>query len=174
MFFDVDAVSLNTLLFDFIIEVYRMGEVKEKLFVVRCKVCGWENYVDAKEYQEKRLLFLKCENCGAKDVYLRLSREVGKPITITGSVLGRFLYVFLMFWVNLKKSMLNFVSLTFSKVLSIRDLPRSRLYILASMVVGAVLVAFGWFIMRQFLIHLVLAAVSLVSGTVSWSLSGED
>ena len=174
MFFGDDAVGLNTLLFDFIIEVYRMGEVKEKRCLVRCKVCGWENYVDAGECEEKRFLFLKCENCGAKDVYLRPSRRFEKPITITGSFLGRFLYTFLTFWVNFKNMVFNFGGLVLSKVLSIRDLSRSRLYILASMVIGVVLVVFGWFVMRRFLVHLVLAAVSLISGIVSWSLSGEE
>ncbi len=151
-----------------------MSEGKEKRCLVKCGVCGWENYLSVEECQGKRILFLKCENCGAKGVDLRSLRTFEKPITISGSFLNRFLYEFLMFWVNLKNLLFNFGSLLVSKVLDLRNLSKSKLYILASVVVGVALIFLGWFVLRTFLIHLVLAAVSLISGIISWSLSGEE
>ena len=126
------------------------------------------------KFMGKRILFLKCENCGAKGVDLHSLRTFEKPIIISGSFLNGFLYEFLMFWVNLKNLLFNFGSLLASKVLDLRNLSKSKLYILASVVVGVALIFLGWFVLRAFLIHLVLAAVSLISGIISWSLSGEE
>lgn len=151
-----------------------MSEGKEKQCLVKCGVCGWENYLNDKECQGKRILFLKCENCSAKGVDLRFLKPFERPIVIRGSFLNRFLYEFLMFWVNLKNLLFNFGNLVVSKVLGLRNLSRSKMYVLASIVVGVALIFLGWFVLRSFLVHLVLAAVSLVSGIISWSLSGEE
>lgn len=151
-----------------------MSEGKEKRCLVKCGVCGWENYFNVWECQGKRILFLKCENCGAKGVYLRSLKSFEKPIVIRASFFNRFLYEFFMLWVKLKDLSFNFGNLVVSKIMGLRNLSRSKMYILASVVIGVVLVFLGWFVLRSFLVHLVLAAVSLISGIISWSLSGEE
>jgi len=151
-----------------------MGEVRKMQYAVKCGECGWEGRVDASSCEKGVFLFLKCENCGATGVCLRRSKIFEKPIVISGSFLNRFVYRFLMFWVGLKNMLFKFGGFVLAKVLSVRSFSRQQLYALAGVVFGIFLIVLGLVVFRNFLTHLVLAAISLISGIFTWSMSGKE
>jgi len=151
-----------------------MDSVRKTQFVVKCGGCGWEGRVDVSSCEKGLFLFLKCENCGATGVCLRSSKIFERPVVISGSFLNRFVYGFLMFWVGLKNMLFKFGSFVLAKVLSVRSFSRQQLYALIGVVFGVFLVALGLIVFRRFLTHLVLAAISLISGILTWSISGKE
>lgn len=151
-----------------------MDTVRKTRCVVKCGECGWEESVDVSGCEKGVFLFLKCGNCGATGVCLRSSKIFEGPIVISRSFLNRFVYGFLMFLVGLKNMMFKFGNFILVKTLSYRKFSKHQLYTLVGVVFGVFLIALGLIVFRRFLTHLVLAAVSLVSGILTWSISGRD
>jgi|Deesub1362B_J571_1020462.scaffolds.fasta_scaffold04925_3 hypothetical protein len=151
-----------------------MDMVRETQCVVKCGECGWEGRVDVRSCEKGIFLLLKCENCGAAGVCLRSSKIFERPIVISGSFLNRFVYRFLMFWVGLKNMVFRFGSFMLAKILSVKSFSRQQLYALIGIVFGVFLVVLGLVVFRRFVTHLVLAAISLISGIFTWSMSGKE
>jgi len=71
----------------FYIEVKSMNKATKSSYYVKCRECGWEGYTLLRGYGSNGYLYLECENCGARNLYINPPPKGNGKIYIGGTIL---------------------------------------------------------------------------------------
>jgi len=141
----------------------KMRKLSNSHYYIKCRECGWEGYTLLRGYGGNGYLYLECENCGARNLYINPPPK-NDTIFIGGTILHDFAHFAAKSVVSGVHSVKNMLKNSWTWFTS---QPRLRKFTLGGGLTVVLVFMICLVMFRTYFYHFLAATIGSIAGTLA-------